>query len=314
MTTSTVGDAALTARPARMGRGPSRNRAEARAGVLLALPAIIGLVALFILPLIAAVVISFTDWSLLRDPEWIGVDNYVAMAQDPLILKSLGITFYYAIFSVPVSIVAALLIATLLNQNVRAHRLWVLLFYLPSILPLVAIVILFLWLLEPNFGIVNAALAQVGIEGPDWFGDPALVIPSFVLMNLWGAGGGALIFLAARRGIPMDLYEAARLDGASAFRQFRSITLPMLTPVIMFTLIIGITGALQTFAQGFLLGGSSQSNALFFNLYLYQNAFQNGRMGYASAMALLLFMVTLIITAVTFRSSTVWVFYESNRK
>ncbi|MDN4477861.1 sugar ABC transporter permease [Demequina sp. SYSU T00039] len=280
----------------------------------MATPAILGLVVFFVLPLGAAVVISFTDWGLLSSPEFIGLDNYRAIFSDPLVGKSLGVTFYFALLSVPTGIIGALLMALLLNQKTRFNRLFVVLFYLPSILPVVAVIVVWLWLLDPSYGLVNQGLEKVGLPTLDWFSDPNLVIPSFVLMNLWGVGGSALIFLAARRGISPTLYEAASLDGAGPWQQFKAVTLPMLSPVILFTLVIGIIAAMQTFAQGFLIGSGSGQSALFFNLYLYQRAFQGGQMGYASALAMLLFFITLILTAITFRSSSLWVFYESRQK
>ncbi|WP_460798711.1 carbohydrate ABC transporter permease [Microbacterium sp. GXF0217] len=280
----------------------------------MAAPAILGLLVFFVAPLIAAIAISFTDWGLLAAPVFVGLDNYVQMFSDPLVAKSLGVTVYFAVLSVPTGIIAAILIATLLNQQTRANRLFVVLFYLPSILPAVAVIVVWLWLLDPQYGLVNQGLKSVGLPTLNWFSDPNLVIPSFVLMNIWGIGGSALIFLAARKGISPSLYEAASLDGASPWQQFWAVTLPMLSPVILFTLVIGIIGAMQTFAQGFLIGGGAGQSALFFNLYLYQRAFQSGEMGYASALAMLLFVITLILTAITFKSSSLWVFYESRAK
>ena len=280
----------------------------------MATPAILGLLVFFVAPLVAAVGISLTDWSLLAAPNFVGLENYARIFTDPLVAKSLGVTFYFAILSVPTGIIAAILIATLLNQKMRANRLFVVLFYLPSILPSVAVIVVWLWLLDPQYGLVNQGLEGLGLPTLNWFSDPNLVVPSFVIMNVWGIGGSMLIFLAARKGISPSLYEAASLDGASPWQQFWTITLPMLSPVILFTLVISLIAALQTFAQGFLLNGGAGGSALFFNLYVYERAFQGGDMGYASALAMLLFVITMVLTAVTFKSSSLWVFYESRAK
>ncbi|MBK8021951.1 MAG: sugar ABC transporter permease [Chloroflexi bacterium] len=293
--------------------GWSLAKREAFYGILFAMPAILGFLIFSFGPMLASLGISFTNWSLLSAPGWVGTENYQRLATDPLIGQSLGNTTRYALLAVPIGLIASLLIAVLLNQKVKGQRLFLLMFYLPSILPAVSVIVVWLWLLEPNFGLVNTALHSLGLPTLRWFSDPSTVIPSFVLMSLWGAGGGAVIFLASLQGVSQDLYDAAMVDGAGRLRCFRHITLPMISPVIFFNLVTGTIGALQTFTQGYLIGGGRDNSALFYNLYLYQSAFRQGEMGYAAAMAWLLFILIMILTALVFRSSGLWVFYESRK-
>lgn len=294
--------------------GSTLARQEAIFGFLFAAPAILGLLLFSFGPMLASLGISFTNWSLLSPPEWIGIENYQKMIGDPLVGLSLGNTAKYALMAIPVGLIASLLVAILLNQKVKGQRLFLLAFYLPSILPVVAVTVVWLWLLDPNFGLVNMGLHSLGLPTLGWFSDPNLVMPSFVLMSLWGAGGGAVIFLASLQGVPRELYDAAMVDGAGNWRCFRHITLPMISPVIFFSLITGTIGALQTFTQGYLIGGGRDNAGLFYNLYLYNNAFQQGNMGYAAALAWLLFIIILLLTLLIFRSSGLWVFYESRSK
>lgn len=288
-------------------------RREARFGLLFAAPAILGFLLFSFGPMLASLGISLTNWSLLSAPEWVGLENYQRLGSDPLISLSLGNTASYALLAVPSGLIASLLIAILLNQKVKGQRLFLLAFYLPSILPAVSVIVVWLWLLEPNFGLVNSALHSIGLPTVKWFNDPSTVIPSFVIMSLWGAGGGAVIFLASLQGVPQELFDAAMVDGAGKWRCFRHITLPMISPVIFFNLVTGIIGALQTFTQGYLIGGGRNNAGLFYNLYLYQSAFSRGEMGYAAAMAWLLFIIIAILTLLVFRSSGLWVFYESRK-
>ncbi len=286
-------------------------RREAIFGILFAAPAILGLLIFSVGPMLASLGISFTNWSPLSTPEWTGIDNYREMLADPLVAQSLGNTAKYALMAIPMGLIAALAIALLLNQKVKAQRFFLLAFYLPSILPAVAVTVVWLWMLDPNFGLVNLGLHSLGLPTLGWLSDPDLVMPSFVIMSLWGAGGGAVIFLASLQGVPRELYDAAMVDGAGAWRCFRHITLPMISPVIFFNLITGTIGALQTFTQGYLIGGGRDNAGLFYNLYLYNNAFKQGNMGYAAALAWLLFVIILLLTLLIFRSSGFWVFYES---
>ena len=288
-------------------------RQEALVGFLFALPAILGFIIFALAPMVASLVISFTNWSLLKAPEWVGLQNYVNMSLDDKILLSLKNTFLYGIIAVPLSIITSFSIALLLNQKIRGQRFFLTLFYFPSILPIAAVMVTFIWVLQNDYGLLNYLLRQANLPTQNWLGNQNTVIPSLVLMSIWGAGGGAVIFLAALQGIPKSLYEAAMVDGAGQVASFRYITLPMISPVIFFQLVMGVIGALQTFTQAYLLKGGGGA-ALFFNYYLYLNAFQNGKMGYASAMAWLLFAITMVLTVLVFRSSALWVFYEDQSR
>ena len=300
--------------PLRLNLGPKIRRAETLTGILFALPAILGFLIFAIGPMIASLIISFTDWSLTKSPNWVQLQNYQRLFSDPKVLQSLGNTLKFGLLSVPLGMAASLGIAVLLNQKLKGQRFFLTLFYFPSILPLAAVLVTFLWVMQPEFGLLNYVLSQLGLPPQDWLGNKDMVIPSLVIMSLWGAGGGSVIFLAALQGIPQDYYEAAMIDGAGELQKFRHITLPLLSPVIFFQLVLGMIAALQAFTQAFLLRGGAGGSALFFNYYLYQNAFQNGRMGFASAMAWMLFGLTLILTLLVFRSSALWVFYENQSR
>jgi len=287
---------------------------ETIAGTLFALPAILGFLIFSLGPMIASVVISFTDWSLTKSPTWLGTDNYQRMFSDPKVMQSLMTTLKFGLMSVPLGLLISLSIALLLNQKIVGRRLFLTLFYFPSILPMAAVLITFLWVLQPDFGLLNYLLSRIGVQGQNWMGNKDTVLPSLVMLSAWGAGGGSVIFLAALQGIPSDYYEAAGLDGAGNWGRFRFITLPLISPVIFFQLVLGMIGALQVFTQAYMIRGGPNDAALFFNYYLYQNAFNSGRMGYASALAWLLFAITMILTVAAFRSSALWVFYEDQSR
>lgn len=289
-------------------------RREALFGMIFAAPAVLGFFLFALGPMVASFFISFTDWSLLSEAHWVGLANYRELFRDELIKTSLQNTAEYALMAVPAGLSASLFVALLLNHVRYGQRLFLSILYLPSIMPIVPVMMVWLWLLDPNFGLVNMALDQVGIAPLGWFSDPDMVLPSLVFMSLWGAGGGAVIFLASLRGIPQTLYDAAMVDGAGARACFRHITLPMLSPVIFFNLVMGLIGALQTFTQSYLIGGGRYNSGLLYNLYLYQKAFSYGEMGYAAAMAWVLFVITMVLTALVFRSSSLWVFYEGLRQ
>lgn len=289
-------------------------RREALFGMIFAAPAVLGFFLFALGPMVASFFISFTDWSLLSDAHWVGLANYRELFQDELIKMSLQNTAEYAVMAVPAGLGGSLFVALLLNHVRYGQRLFLSVLYLPSIMPIVPVMMVWLWLLDPNFGLVNMALDKVGIAPLGWFSDPDMVLPSLVFMSLWGAGGGAVIFLASLRGIPQEFYDAAMVDGAGARACFRHITLPMLSPVIFFNLVMGLIGALQTFTQSYLIGGGRYNSGLLYNLYLYQKAFSYGEMGYAAAMAWVLFVIIMVLTALVFRSSGLWVFYEGLRQ
>jgi multiple sugar transport system permease protein len=289
----------------------SMERSEAITGYLFASPWIIGLALFTIYPIIAAIMYSFMDYNILQEPSWIGVKNYVDMVHDDLFWKSLGNTFYYVIFSVPLSMIIGLAIALLLNMDIKGMAIYRTLYYMPSIVPLVAGSILWSWIFNPNFGILTNLVESLGLESPAWLADPAWAKPSLILMSLWGAGGGMIIYLAGLKNIPDVYYEAADLDGAGSWTKFVHITLPMLSPTLFFQLIMGVIGSFQVFTQAFIMTNGGPNDAtLFYVLYLYQNAFQFWKMGYASALAWVLFAIIMFFTWLNFKLSNYWVFYE----
>ena len=289
---------------------------ETRWGVLMALPAILGFLLWNIGPMIASLVISFTEWSVVSSPRFVGLANFHRMFnQDPLFWKSLYVTAYYTFMSVPAVIASAFLIATILNQEVKGLALFRTIFYLPSVVPAVANAVLWLWLFNPDFGLLNTALSKLGIGRSLWIYDEATVIPSLVLMSVWGMGNTMIIFLAGLQGVPRQLYEAAEIDGANFLQRWLYVTLPMVSSVIFFNLVMGLIGTFQVFSQAYVMTeGGPNNSSLFMVYYLFQNAFQYGRMGYASAIAWILFLIVLAFTLLIFKSSPVWVFYEGERR
>lgn len=292
----------------------TKRTSEAKYFYLFISPWLIGLIVFTAGPIIAAMVLSLTDYSVIMDTQFIGLRNYVEMfSLDELFWTSFGNTVYYTALSVPLSMLTALCLALLLNQNVKGMAVFRTIFYLPSIVPVVAMAIIWIWMLQPRFGLVNLVLDFVGIRGPEWLGDPRWSKPALILMSLWGSGGSMIIYLAGLQGIPVQLYEAAELDGANVFQRFFHITLPMLTPTLFFTLIMGIIGSFQTFTQAYIMtGGGPVNSTLFYVLYLYRQAFEYFRMGYASAMAWVLFVVVFILTIIIVMSGKHWVYYEAD--
>jgi multiple sugar transport system permease protein len=282
-------------------------------------PWIIGFLAFTAVPMAASLALSFHSWSLLSPPEWVGLENFQTIFRDdPLFATSLWNTAYYVALSVPLGLGASLLLALLLNRNLRGMGFFRTIVVLPSIMNIVAVSVLWLWIFNPEFGLLNGALRLFGIDGILWLQSERWAKPALIIMSLWGVGGGALIFLAALQGIPRELYDAASLDGAGSFARFRHITLPMISPAMFFSLIMGIIGSFQVFAQAFVMTGAAQPGAeggpnnatLFLVLHLYKKAFQEFRMGYAAALAWVLFFIVLAFTITQKRLSRRWVYYE----
>jgi multiple sugar transport system permease protein len=275
-------------------------------------PWIIGFVVFLAGPMIASFYLSFTDYKVVQPPVWAGLGNYTRMVEDPLFYNSLKVTVRYTLFSVPLGILAALGIAILLNQRIRASAFFRTVVYLPSVVSGVAIAMVFAWIFNYHFGILNYLLSLVGIVGPNWLGHPRWALWAFVIMSLWGVGSTTVIFLAALQGVPQVLLEAATIDGAGTWRRFSSVTLPMISPSILFVLIMGVIGSFQTFTSAYVMTGGGPANAtMFYLLYLYKNAFNWFEMGYASALAWLLFLVMLVLTLALLKSSARWVYYET---
>ncbi|MBV7337710.1 sugar ABC transporter permease [Chloroflexi bacterium TSY] len=255
--------------------------------------------------------ISLTEWNIVGTPEYVGLENYQKMVEDEFFWKSLRVTLIY-LLNVPLNLALGLFLALLLNQKIRGIGIFRTLFYLPSVTAGVAVSLLWLWIFNPRFGVINVLLDNLlGIKGPGWLGSEAWALPALIIMSVWGVGGGMLIYLGALQGVPTTFYEAATLDGAGAWQKFLKITVPMIPPVLLLNLIMGVIASFQVFTQAFIMtqGGPNYAT-LFYVLYLYQNAFQWFNMGYASALAWVLFLVILVFTIVILRTSTSWVYYE----
>jgi pectin-derived oligosaccharide transport system permease protein len=284
-----------------------------KAGYLFLLPWLIGLVVIVAGPMFASLYLSFTNYSLIQAPEWVGLDNYVRMLEDPRLHKSLSVTFIYVIVGVPAQLIVALGVAMLLNEGMRGLAFYRSIFYLPSMLGAsVAIAVLWRQMFEVD-GLVNQLLRQVGIPATtSWIADPQYALWTIILLHVWTFGSPMVIFLAGLRQIPGMYYEAASVDGASKWAQFRKITLPLLSPIIFFNLVLQIINAFQTFTQAYVVSngtGGPADSTLFYTLYLYQRGFVQFQMGYAAAMAWLLVVIIAAFTAINFYFSKRWVFY-----
>ncbi len=301
----------------------SRARREQVTGIAFISPWLIGFLVFTLGPMIVSLGASFTSWTMLSPPTWVGLENYERMfGDDPLFAQSLLNTAYYVLLAVPLATVLALGLALILNQHLPGMGVFRTIFFLPSITNLVAVSILWIWVFNPEFGLLNSALRVVGVTGPLWLQSDSWAKPALIVMSLWGIGGSMIIFLAALQGVPHELYEAAALDGAGPVRRFRAITLPMISPAVFFSLVIGLIGGLQVFTQAFVMTGTAQpgseggpnNSTLFVVLYLYKKAFQEFKMGYASALAWVLFCLILIVTLVQKRLSRKWVYYEAGER
>jgi multiple sugar transport system permease protein len=291
-----------------------RRRGEGKVAYIFLAPFVLGLIGLTLGPMIASLWYSFTDYNLIQDPEFVGIDNYVAMFHDARLLNSLRVTLLYVIVSVPLQLAFALAIAMLLNTGMRGLAFYRSVFYLPSLLGgSVAIAILWRQLFGTE-GLVNQLLALFGIQGPGWVSNPDTALGTIILLHVWTFGAPMLIFLAGLRQIPTMYYEAAQIDGASAVQRFVRITLPLLSPIIFFNLVLQLIASFQSFTQAYVVSGGSGGPAdatMFYTLYLYQRGFAQLEMGYASAMAWVLVLIIGAFTALNFLASKWWVFYDN---
>ncbi|MFI5731406.1 carbohydrate ABC transporter permease [Kribbella sp. NPDC051587] len=274
-------------------------------------PWLIGFAIFTIGPMISSIFVSLTSWDLITPPRFVGFANYTEAFQDPRVGQALKVTLLYGVISVPLQTALAFVVALLLNAELPGMRFFRTVWYLPSLVSGVAQMVLFLWVFNPRYGLANDVLAKVGIEGPGWFNDSAWALPTVILMSLWTVGGAMVIYLAGLKDVPANLYEAAAIDGAGTLRMFWHVTMPQMSPIILFNALTGIIGSLQIFTQGFIANGGPKDSLLFFVYYLYDNAFKNFRMGYASALAWILFVVILALTTVTLRGSSFAVYYET---
>jgi multiple sugar transport system permease protein len=280
------------------------------AGLAFVSPWLVGFAAFTLYPVCASIFYSFCDYDVLSPPVWVGMLNYSDMATDNVFWLSVYNTLVFNLIALPLSLVSALALALLLNQPVRFQGVFRAVYYLPSLVPAVAGAMVWLWILNGRHGILNQALMAVGVSHPPlWLDDPAWAKPSLALVSLWGCGNTVVIYLAALQGVPRSLLEAAMIDGASAWRRLIHVTLPAISPVICFNLLIGIIGGLQVFTTAIIMGGAERST-LFYAIYIYYNAFEYRHMGYASAMAWILCLLIMALTWLASRASRGFVHYQ----
>jgi multiple sugar transport system permease protein len=294
----------------------SLSRREAITAYLLIAPWIVGFIAFTLGPMVASLIFAFTDYSIVKSAHFVGLKNFIELfAGDWRFWHSLRVTLTYAIFAIPIGLILGLLLALLLNQKVPGIAIWRTVYYTPSVVSGVAVAILWAYLFNPQYGVINWLLSLVGIKGPGWLASSDWALWALIIMSLWGVGGGMIIYLAGLQGIPTTLYEAAMVDGANKIQQFFNITLPMISPVLFYNLVIGIISTFQIFTSAYVMTAGGPNDAtLFYNLYLYNNAFRYQRMGYASALAWVLFVIVMVLTLLVFRSSAMWVYYEGELK
>jgi multiple sugar transport system permease protein len=288
-----------------------QRRLERRWGLLMAVPAILGFVIFTAGPMVASLGFSLTDWQIGGDPSFVGAGNYAALAGDELFWKSMGATTYYTLGAVPVALIVAFAVAMLLNQKVRGLPVWRTIFYLPTLVPAIANVVLWIWIFNPDFGLLNSLLRQGGLPTGMWIYDESMAVPSLIIMSTWAFGNTMVIFLAGLHGVPQHLHEAVSVDGGGPWHRFRHVTVPMMTPTIFYTLVVGVIGTFQVFNQAYVMTEGGPNNAtLFYVYYLFRKAFSESEMGYASAMAWVLFMIIMLVTFLLFRNARRWVYYE----
>jgi len=302
---------ALPAKRAPMGR---LRRQEARAGLLFVLPWLMFLLVFTTYPVLGTVFLSFTEYAIVDSPTWVGLDNYERMfTADPAFWTAVKNSAYYAAFSVPLRLVLALALALLLNLGVRGISIYRVIFYLPALVPPVAATIVFMLMFNFDAGPINGVMSAVGLSPPDWLRDPAWSKPALIILSLWPLGVETLVFLAGLKEIPQDMLDAAAVDGASPFRRLVGVVLPLLTPVILFNLVIGVIYSFQVFGQALVIGdttGRPLESTLMYMVHIYRSAFRYFAMGYAAALAVVLFLAVVVLTFVIFRSARLWVHYE----
>jgi multiple sugar transport system permease protein len=288
-------------------------RRKALEGYLYISPFLIGFLVFTAYPVLASLYLSFTDYKVIVAPVWVGLENYqTAFTKDPQFWTSLEKTVRYALLAVPLGVAASLGAAMLLNQAFRGTALFRTFFFLPSIMPIIASVLVWIWIFQPSIGVMNYLLSLIGITGPSWVQSTTWALPSLVIVSLWSTAGGSrmVIFLAGLQGVPNELYEAAHIDGANAWQRFTKVTLPMISPTMFFNIVISIIGALSVFSVAYIGTGGGPAYATYFYVYhLYNNAFQFSQMGYASALAWIFLVVVLAFTVIQFRMSDRWVYY-----
>jgi multiple sugar transport system permease protein len=294
----------------------TKKRRDLVEGYIFILPVVLGLIFFTFGPMLASLYFSFTNYPILKAPEWVGLANFIQLfTAEQWFWPAVKVTVLYAVIQVPLGIVGAFLLALFLNQRVKGIAFFRTCFYIPTVVPVVASSVLWLWLLNPDYGLINAVLKLIHLPTSKFLAEPETALPSLILMSLWGVGGGMVIYLAGLQGIPESFYEAGKIDGANELQLFFYITIPMMTPTIFFNLVMGLIGALQVFTQAFVMtAGGPLHSTYFYGLMIYERAFKFFQMGMASAMAWLLGIAIMVLTLVVFRSSALWVFYETEVK
>jgi multiple sugar transport system permease protein len=289
-------------------RNELRNIAK---GLAFISPWLIGFAIFTVTPIVLSLYYSFCDYSLLQEPVFRGTENYRQLFNDAIFWKSLRNTLYYAALALPAGILVSIGLALMLNARIGGQGIYRTIIFLPSLVPTVAAAMLWLWLFNPQLGLINTLLARIGIDGPGWLRDANWSMPSLAIMSFWGVGNMVVIYLAGLQDVPKELYEAAEIDGAGPMRRLWNVTLPMISPVIFFNLVMAIIGTLQVFTIPYIMtGGGPMRSTYFFTMYLYDNAFRYLQMGYASAMAWIQLLIILVLTALAFWSSRHWVHYQ----
>lgn len=286
-------------------------RRDLRDGLLFTSPFILGVLALWVGPMLYSLYLILHDWNMLAAPKFIGLGNFERMLNDPLVGKSLVNTAYYTFLGVPLQLLVAFSLAVMLNQQIRGLGLYRTVYYLPSITPAVAFAVVWIQILNPEFGVLNQVLSWFGLGPINWLFNPAWSKPALIIMILWLTGFQMIIFLAGLQSVPKELQEAAEIDGANTWRRFVTVTIPIISPIILFNMIISIIGSFQVFTAVFIMtDGGPQDSTLFTVLYLYRNAFELFKMGYAASLAWVLFLIIMIFTAIQFFFANRWVYYE----
>lgn len=313
-----MGQRLAQATPIAQRRRLSLSQRRARAGYLYISPFLLGFLIFTAMPVLASLYLSLTSYQIVAAPRFIGLANYQKLLlSDAVFWTALGNTAYFALVSVPLGMAGSLLCALLLNQPLKGRAVFRTLFFLPSITPIVATTLLWMWILNPEFGLLNYSLSFIGIQGPKWLGSDTWAKPALIVMQLWGTvgGGSMIIFLAGLQGVPEELYESAAIDGAHALRRFWHITIPMLSPTLFLNLVLGMIGALKVFTTAFIAtNGGPEYATTFYVLYLFNNAFKFLKMGYASALAWIFTLLVLALTYGQLRLSRYWVYYAGDAR
>ncbi len=289
-----------------------KEKSQLKWGYFFIAPAIIGLICFSFGPMLFSLGISFTKWDVISAKEFIGLDNYKALFHDPLFFKSLKVTLYYTLLSVPLITCIPLLIAMLLNTKVKGISIFRAIFYVPSIVPIVASAAVWMYIYNPMYGLLNSILKALGLHTQNFIFSEGGAVPSLAVMALWAAGNTVVIYLAGLQGVSRQLYEAAEIDGAGAVARFFHITVPMMTPIIFYNFVMAIINSMQIFTQAYIMTDGGPANATFFySLMVYRTAFKQSRMGYSAAMSWIFFIIIAVLTLIVFKSQKKWVVYEN---